>query len=729
MPASRGVSFGSYDASRLRRALIAVLTPAMTLGALLVIPSSPAHAVADAPVGVVIDRLTPVVPTDGEDLRIVGRVVNNTSDVMSDVTIRLRTSSQPFTARSQITQLRTAGLSPEGGEPTDAVLDATRTPIAEDIPPRGQAAFTVRIPFADLPLTDNGVYALAVEVVGARQGGQVVSAQQRQGIVRTFLPWFPDPVEPVKLVWLWPLVDWPAREANGVFLTDQTPRAVSEDGRLTTLVEAGSLQPRSVNWIADPALLQAVQDMTDGYQVQRGGQVVVGDRGAQARTWLTSLTAALDAAKAPATTNPTLRVLPYADVDAAALNRAGMSTDVVRAITQATPVASSVVGQPVIGGLYWAPFGRLDQETTDLLASAGVRTVIVSGRALRAQDSYAGSNTGRAVVNTSFGAIQAVLREPRMSELLTAPQITRGEAILVRQEFLAESAVLAATIPVDAPSRAIVVGPDDIRWSPNPAVVNALLRATVSAPWLTPSTLTDLLDGPINPLRRDRGDYGNKARAAELPGSYLANVQAANRELATFTNVLDNPIGISDAFASALLRAESSAWRSEPQVGEQLLSSVRTQLTEQVDQVSVLSEGTVTFSGESGRVPVTIENSLDRTVTVGVALRASPSIRLESAPLTDITVEPGRKVSVDIEARVVGGNTLPVRVQLLTPDGTDFGNPARIDVASTAYARAAAWVVAIAFVAIVVFVVVGVARRIRLAGTTNSKKTSEGPGA
>ena len=103
------------------------------------------------------------------------------------------------------------------------------------------------------------------------------------------------------------------------------------------------------------------------------------------------------------------------------------------------------------------------------------------------------------------------------------------------------------------------------------------------------------------------------------------------------------------------MRAESAAWRSEPTVGASLLNNISTRLGEQVAQIGVLSEGTVTFSGDSGRVPITIENSLDRTVTVGVQLRASPAIRLESEPLQGIQVEPGKKVSVDIEARVVGG--------------------------------------------------------------------------
>ena len=716
------------------RSLVALLvSTAVATGTLLaagVATPPSAHAVTDAPMQVVLDRLTPVVPEPDDALRIEGRIVNTTSNVMADAAVRLRLSSQPLTRRSQITTVRKAGLDTEDptdpeiepfGEPTDAVIGETRVAVADSIPPRGQVSFSLRIPFAELPLRDQGVYALAVEALGTQRGIARQEFEERQGIVRTFLPWFPDPadVTPVEMVWLWPLADWPARAADGIFLDDRTPREIAPGGRLDELVQTGSLQPRSVSWIADPALLQSARDMSDGYQVVRGGQVVVGDGSADAEAWLLALDAALEQSRPPATDGPALRVLPYADVDATALNRADMSTDVVRAITQAVPVASAAIGQPVTGGIYWAPGGRLDRPTADLLASAGVRTVIVSGRALRAQDAYAGANTGRAVISTSFGALQAVLREPRMSDLLTAPQRTRSDAILVRQEFLAESGVLSGTIPQDAPSRAIVVGPDDIRWDPSPIVANALLKATISAPWMTPLPLTDLLEGTSNPLRRDRGGYGRKAEAAELPSVYLAQVRAASEELAAFTSVLDNPIGISDVYASALLRSVSAAWRTEPERGEELLASTRDQLTAQVDQVRVLSEGTVTFSGDTGRVPVTIENNLDRSVTVGVQLRASPSLRLESAPLEGITVEPGRKVSVDLEARVVGGNALPVRVQLLTPDGSRFGTPARIDVASTAYARAAAWVVAIAFVAIVVFVVVGVTRRIRLASMSS----------
>jgi hypothetical protein len=76
--------------------------------------------------------------------------------------------------------------------------------------------------------------------------------------------------------------------------------------------------------------------------------------------------------------------------------------------------------------------------------------------------------------------------------------------------------------------------------------------------------------------------------------------------------------------------------------------------------------------------------------------------------------------SVDIDARVIGGDPLHVDVQLLTPEMAPYGRPASIELLSTAYSRAAAWVVAAAFVAIVIFVVVGVTRRIHKARSTRA---------
>lgn len=166
-------------------------------------------------------------------------------------------------------------------------------------------------------------------------------------------------------------------------------------------------------------------------------------------------------------------------------------------------------------------------------------------------------------------------------------------------------------------------------------------------------------------------------------------------------------------FTAALLRSESAAWRGDLASARTLLTRINRELRAAVAQVQVLSSGTVTFSGDAGRIPVTIANDSDQPVTVGLALVGEPPARLVSAPIESIAIEPGRKVSVEVDARVLGGEPLTVRVQLLTRQGEPYGTPTRISLTSTAYARAAAWVMGLAFAGIAVFVVVGVVRRIR----------------
>ena len=127
-----------------------------------------------------------------------------------------------------------------------------------------------------------------------------------------------------------------------------------------------------MSWLADPALLQTADRMSDGYQVLQDGALVVGDRELQARQWLTRL--------AEATRSSGMRALPYADIDASAVTRAGMSNDVVRAVTQGPGIAAAALGAPVPGDLYWAPFGRLDRPSLNVLASAGVTTLVLVRR-------------------------------------------------------------------------------------------------------------------------------------------------------------------------------------------------------------------------------------------------------------------------------------------------------------------------------------------------------------
>ncbi len=669
-------------------------------------------------IAVVLDRVTPIAPRPGDTLRISGKLLNSSGSAVNTVSARLGISAGPLTERSEITKTSELELNPEI-DPVDYFLNKTKVDVSEALKPGDQANFEIVVPVNDLPLGRDGVYTVMVEILGVSGVGNM----SRQGGVRTFLPWMGPQSSPIDLVWLWPLADYPAQEANGVLLNEGIPRSLAPGGRLDSLLNIAARNSSKVSWIADPQLLQVAQDLSGGYQVRSGDSISVGDFSQDSGQWLTRLSQALASSQASSDQLP-LRVTPYADIDASAVTRSGQETDVVRSTTTAASVASSVLGQSVEGTLYWAPSGRLNKKTGDLLASSGVRTVILRGTALPPTNP-ATVSTGIGVLGTTYGGMNAVLIDPGLSTTLSLPQTSTSNAILMRQRFLAETILLSQLIPNESASRMIVAGPEDIRWNPSADALNSLLDATGKVPWIKVASLSDLLNENSTEIPRKRVGYGPKAQGAELPASYVQEVQKASEELASLTAVLDNPSGVTDAYSEAILRAQSSAWRTEPATGVELVSSISTSLREEINKVYALSEGTITLSGESGLVPVTIANDLDRSVTIGVQLRGIPEARLESDPLYEITIEPGKKVSVELEATVVGGRTLSAGVQLLTPEGQDFGRPARIELVSTAYARAAAWVIGAAFAAIVLFVVVGITRRVHKAATgarTNSQK-------
>ena len=155
----------------------------------------------------------------------------------------------------------------------------------------------------------------------------------------------------------------PAVDAEGVLLTPGLPTAVSTGGRLRTLLDAGSAVPGVVSWVVDPATLEAVSQMTDGYRVSTPDGPAAGTAVPAAAGWLATARTALGGADVAA--------MPYAWPDAVALVRGGLARDVVRATTAAAAASGVVLQRPVTTTLAWPPGGTVDSETLAVLGDTG----------------------------------------------------------------------------------------------------------------------------------------------------------------------------------------------------------------------------------------------------------------------------------------------------------------------------------------------------------------------
>ena len=684
-----------------RIALLFVLASVMGFVLVLsagVIPAGPQVSSAQAattPGRVVITSLSPIAPNISSRLVVSGQVANTNTELdLTELSVRI-TISAPLPSRTAIDQVATGSNSFDG-----FAISASQTKVAGRLRPGAQRDFTIRIPMRAIPLPAPGVYVLGVELVGVdpRLGYTVL------GTGRTLLPWVPQPPEtPTALGWMWPLSSWPGRTPDGVLLGDSTTRAISEGGRLSNLVQVGAAARGDITWIIDPALVQTVKAMSSGYLVAQGNEVIPGTGEQAAREWI--------GAMADIGERNDLWLLPYADVDVAALERGGLERDVVRAVSIADPVTRDAIDTTGAGTVYWAPSGRLDPTSATLLASTGVDAVVLRDDALPALTDPGITPSGVVDLDTQVGRLRALLIDSGLRAAVTAPARTPAEQLLGRQRFLAETAFIALEAP-DIP-RTVIAGPTGPRWGADPQFLTDLVTAVRRAPWIETVTMTDLLRGDPSAVPRLRAPYGDTERSRELPDAYIERIVTAQDSLALLRQVVDNAIDITEPISAALLRSASAAWRTQEQTGSQLLTIIQDDLDEDAAKVSVVSRGTVTFSGDTGRIPITVANDFDRPVIVGLVVEGNPTARLQAEQLTPLQIAAGRRASLEVPVRIIGGEPLPVSVRLITAEGEEFGAQAQMTLQTTAYSRAALWVSIGAAVLLVLLVIADAIRRAR----------------
>ena len=650
------------------RLLVALVTLLLVVGAGSTASAAPRQLLPDE-VEVSITRMTPLDPQPGKTLRMSGNVRNRSDQDVTDLQVRLLLSPTPMATRSQIDTV-VAGGTEKDGPPTLAVSE----PIAV-LSPRTSTPWSIELPLDELPLTFAGVYVVGLEVIGTGEDGLA----QRVGLTRTFLPWFPEgSVEPTRLAWLWPVTTVPDRALGGVQLNELTAAEMAPGGRLSRIIEAaGSAR---ITWVWDPNVLQTAEDMIDGYELAGDDEQTTGGGGPAAAEWLASVREAAASQASVATA--------YALPDATALERAEMDATVIGATERAAADVSAGVRTKVDQVLAWPTGAVTTPETMRVFRNSGATDMLLTDTSFPPTPALTYTPDGF----TTWGGLPVTLADSGLSAALAMPQESRGDALLARQRFLSEVAMTAGELP-DAP-RGIVAAPDPL-WSPRSTFLNQTLRALDQVPYARLVSLT-AARAQATEVPRTRVPYGPEQRSAELSRDYLASVQQQQRRARRFEAILTEPAGL--GYEQAVMRQTSGLWRADEQGALTLERVVSAQIAELTSQVRVATTGTFTLPGDTGRIPVTVANDLTQDVIVGIRLETDQQARLQSPAIEPFEVPAGRKVSLEVEAKVVGSGTLPVRIQLTTPRGRPYGEPETVQVRTTAYSRAAAYVVSGAFV-------------------------------
>jgi uncharacterized protein DUF6049 len=617
-----------------------------------------------ATISIALTEVAPKTVRPKNKIRVRGTLTNRSGQAITGVRYRLRFSSRRIGDRG--TLARWAGL------------PVTSLPQAREARPlRDLGAADANVPWqlsvdaADLGLRSFGAYPVGVEFLnaaGQSLGGQVTFV--------SFLPsagtWF----KPVTVGWVWPLLDRMHRSDDDTFLDDQLATDLAPGGRLHDLVGAAADTKTPLTWMVDPALLADAERMTaENYTVQPPRQKAQRkETSPAAKDWLDKLRGAVGQEPYVA--------LPYADVDADALVRNGMTRDLDAAV-QATQPADRLLGRPATHKISWPVGGVAQNRTLNRLARRTDGFLLSSGAFQPADTRF--TSDAPTTLQTSQGVKPVLMYDATLSEIVSGNTRVPGAAVLAEQRFLAETAMIAAELPTVA--KTIVIAPDR-RWNPDPALAKRLLTYTSAAAWMKAGRVDQLAGIKGAPALAYTG-YPASYQAYELGSGYLQRVGEVRARANAFSAILSP---VSYPFTHAILRTQSASWRGGGVTGRRAtaarneLSAKVTGATERV-RVLLNRAKTVQLAGQTGRIPLTIANGLtDRAIHVRLRITSKLPQKLAVGEYeADLKLNPRENRQVDFEVESFAQGPAEITVELLTPGGKKYRPAETVRVNTTGY--------------------------------------------
>lgn len=684
---------------------------------------------------ITLDELSPKVLQPGDTLSLSGTMVNTSGETLSSVSYALRVSTQRITTRYQLAQ------DADPNATFGIVLSSTRQKVSDDgsVDPGQRISWQLALPIDRISMPTSadqfGAFPIAVEVTSRDDSGT------HQDRLSTTMMWMPKGAHftPTKISWLWPVTDRIHRGLGDTFTDDALAAELKPDGRLGELVSAPIAAKTPVTYVVDPALVDDASAMaatasdtsrppSDGgsappsatagtpkagasktatatatpkagttgkptasasaeptpYQVATnatGTKTTDGAGAATAADWLAKLRAAVTAAGAG------LVAMPYGDADLVALERAGLDKELAIARSTGLSMLRSELAAPTSPDLVWPVDGQIDEPTLDDLASDLVTTVVLDGRALQPQDPNALAGP-RADLQTPSGSVRALLTDPTIDQLVASPNSVVGGTRAAEQRFLAETMLVTEQRPGSGSS--VVIAPP--RHLDVTTYLTALLADSGDVPWLDAVNVGAIAAEPADDVARQQLTYPASARNAELPPRVLSAITPLRDGLAAFNSILAQTT--TDPFISqaneALVRAESSWWRQQPQRAIAITDQVSAQLRARTDKVFISKPGLITLTSRKQKIPLTVVNELPEPVTVQVSVRAVNAARLTVTPIAPFTVDgKGSRREVLVEVEATTGGRFEVQAQLTTADNRPIGQSVSFEMNSTAYGAVA----------------------------------------
>ncbi|MFC0115701.1 DUF6049 family protein [Kibdelosporangium aridum] len=656
-----------------------------------------------------IDQLDPrVIRSDTPTVTIKGRVTNVGDRRIDQVEVRLQRGE----ALTDEGKLRAAMTQPPNAE----IAKPPFTLVTKSLEQGASATFTATYSLDQLRLDQPGVYPVLINVNGRPEYG---GAERLAGL-NVLLPVLSlpgrgssTPQAPAKITLLWPLADdhpRVVRQASGeqqlVLGDDDLASSLQIGGRLYGMLNAVEAATRSnsslmssICFAVDGDLLETVQAMANGYQVQGpNGSTTPGKGNAFAQRWLVTLRS-LAAGQC-------VIALPYADADVSALSRTGAADLAKTAVNQSLATVGNIL-QPTkpLPGVIWPVDGTIDQRALSDIAGATPTTVLANPARLKGVNGPAPYAVGQ--------SDRVVPIDELTSSSLAGPVAAEAGPVSV------QNGLATLLFRATQSGQSVLVAPPR-RWTAPASELTVYLQSIGRM-------FTDRLANPL-PLEDLTGtpngsatglDYPEQDVAAELPSSVLDQIGKANsiqRDLLGAMLPDDtrpvNPETLIFPIRNGLLRASSSSWRGNVTGGTQATAIAVGELDALRSQVTVSPPGPpITLASSNSPIPIRIGNNLP--VTVRVKLIIPESAGLRPGTVTERPIAARSTFTDLVPAELLRAGKFTADVWVTTPGGTPLGTVSRIEISSGSYGTITVAVTSIAGGMLVLLAARRVYRRIK----------------
>ncbi|WP_133979893.1 DUF6049 family protein [Kribbella voronezhensis] len=653
---------------------------------------------ADDPVvDVAIDSFSPAIPKVGQAVTITG-TVTNTSNVTLEVPQAIACiDTERLTTRAELAAIPTEENKPVGNRNNCHGLDsaeaATFQPFTEPLVPKARVKFELVVPWAEWHISKKpGVYVVGVMfrgTVATTVDGQKSTNRITAGRSRMLMPVTDGKptARKVTTAVVLPLRHRPTLLAADRFANESLAQSMAPTGALGRLLALG--QKQKVTWLVDPGMLDEARQMRDGYRVVGDNNVSRPGTGAKAvANWLR----AFDATRAK---NPVV-LLPYGDPDVGSLiEAAGGLRDLVGQARAATEQYNLGGAQGFKSGL-WLENGSVTSRNLAAASTgyAGARpddTTLVSSSSWTADDRPALSPSPVYNVLTPEGPVKSV-KTVIADSSLTAGGPDPADAsspLQVRQRFAAETELLASS--GKGPISVVALPPRG--WDPDGQAAVQLVQSLSILPWVKPATLNEIIAATPKPVVTKAPPAGRPAPGLS-PGQ-LDQLRKLGTSTNTFISLLNDIEQADENLRRALLRAASYSWRGFADEAQRFVGYEQGGVTSQLNKVHLVTNAggergqhraiKVNLSGSKGQFPLTVENGLDVTIRIGVAVSSPNRDDLRIQPIQQKIVPPHQKATFQIKASAEQNGLIRAEAKVISQSQAQVGKSQELVIQARQY--------------------------------------------